>query len=117
MSIPNNVQKPNFGENEGVWEYLGINGDHIGYIVRYKPQDGKRKYFLPFTFQEGNWVNKWLADNKAPLYNAHLLKSNLDKDILIVEGEKTADAASLIFTEYLCMTWKGGAQAIKNINV
>lgn len=118
MSIPNFEQKPSFGGNQGIWEYYSYDGDFIGYIVRKPPkEEGQRKYFVPWTFQNNEWVMRWWENNKAPFYNAQLLKQYPDKPVMIVEGEKTADAASVLFPEFICITWKGGAQGIKNAPV
>lgn len=118
MIIPNNLEKPNFGINEGVWEYYTIANQFIGYIVRKPPKKKEeKKYFLPFTYHDKTWVNKWDEDHKAAFYNAQWINVYPDKPIMIVEGEKTAEAAQKLFPEFVCLTWKGGAAAINNIPI
>lgn len=118
MSIANKEQKPNFGEHEGIWEYFTLDGIFIGYVVRKPPTDDRsRKWFLPFTFQDNKWVPRWSEVYKAPFYNGQLLSLYPERSILLVEGEKTCDAATKLFPEFLCLTWKGGAGSIKQVPV
>lgn len=112
--------KPFFGENQGVWTYLDINGKFICYVVR-KEKLGK-KYFIPYIKKDNEWVTQWLKDDNEnslpkPIYNVHLLKQFPDKAVLVVEGEKTADAATKLFPEFNCLSWMGGSQAIKSVDL
>lgn len=117
ISHQDNV-KPFFGEHTAKWEYRDVDDKFICYIVR-RDKLGKKDYF-PFTFQNGEWVRKWLKDEQGnslpkPLYNIQLLKKYPIADIIIVEGEKAADKATELFPEYLCLCWMGGANAVKSI--
>lgn len=115
MSITDIDKKPNFGINEGVWEYLDDEGKIIGYTERKKR--GNNKYFLPWSFQNNEWVPKWYEDALfKPIYRGHLLKQHPDKSVLIVEGEKTADAAAHLFSDFVCVTWMGGCGSAGKIN-
>jgi len=49
---------------------------------------------------------------KKTLYNLHLLREQPSSPILIVEGEKAADAAKGILPDYIVMSWPGGANAV-----
>ena len=46
-----------------------------------------------------------------PLYNLDKLAERPDDWILVVEGEKTADAAAELFPDHVAMTSPGGAKA------
>jgi len=48
-----------------------------------------------------------------PLYNLKELMDHPTKPVLIVEGEKTAEAAKHIFPEMVVTTWHGGAGNVK----
>jgi len=48
------------------------------------------------------------------LYNLPEIISRPTAVILLVEGEKTADAAKLLFPKYVITTWIGGADGVKN---
>jgi hypothetical protein len=62
--------------------------------------------------QNGATKYRGVIGEKTPLYNLHELQLNPDKSLLIVEGEKTADAAKRLFPEMVVMTWLGGASAV-----
>ena len=110
---------PSFGVNQGVWEYYDVNNNLLGYVVRYE-KNGKKE-FRPFTFQGGQWVKKWWpstdADIHKPLYNAQLLTKHPNKPVLIVEGEKAADKAQELLPDYVVISWLGGANAVKKVNI
>ena len=44
-----------------------------------------------------------------PVYNAHKLAEKPSADVLIVEGEKAADAAQILFPDLLGSTWHAKA--------
>lgn len=99
------------GEPTNVWTYRDRNGSVLFYIARYDTADGKKE-FRPFSWAPklNKWVNKSWPDPR-PLYGLEFL--NVDKPVLIVEGEKSADAARLIVGDkYSVVSWPGGAQAL-----
>lgn len=49
---------------------------------------------------------------KTPLYNLNELNERPHVPILVVEGEKAAEAAKAIFPEMVVTTWQGGASAV-----
>lgn len=100
--------KSRFGSPSSVWMYEDVDGP-LFYIARYETPDGKQ--FLPFSWCEKGWVNRaWPAPR--PLYNLKALIGN-SNPVLLVEGEKCADAAIDFFKgKYIVVTWSGGANAI-----
>ncbi len=48
-----------------------------------------------------------------PLYNLDQIAARPADPVLVVEGEKAADAAQTLCPEYVCTTWAGGAQSVK----
>jgi len=84
-------------------------------------EDGANKTFLPLRATVyGGWNPKFQIkslDVPRPLYGLDLLACSPDKPVLIVEGEKTADAARVKFPGYVVISWLGGAQAIGNIDL
>lgn len=109
------------GENQGFWEYTNIDGEVICYIVRKQNSKGK-KYFIPWTFQNDDWVMEWLKDEEGnslpkPIYNIRSIVLNPLKPVLIVEGEKTANEGIALFPDFNVITWMGGAQSIKTVPV
>ena len=64
-------------------------------------------------FNDGSrkWISK-LWPNNIPLFNIQNLKNRKTNKVLIVEGEKAADAAQYLFkSKYTCLSWCGGAQS------
>lgn len=78
-----------------------------GYVVRIKNADGKEIVPVVYVKDKG-WRARGFGDVR-PLYNEHLLS---DKPVLIVEGEKTANAASELYHEFTVVTWNGGASRL-----
>jgi putative DNA primase/helicase len=120
MNIAQTLEtQKHLGENQGFWEYTDLEGNLICYVVRTMGENGK-KSFYPLTFQEGKWVKRWFPsvnDQRVPkpIYNVRSLILNPEKPVLIVEGEKTADAGIKLFPEFNVITWMGGAQSVKSI--
>lgn len=90
------------------WDYYAA-GVHVLRVCRWDV-NGKKE-IRPLSFQGGTWTWKQLADNR-PLYQLPALLADKSKRVLLVEGEKTADAAQKYFTDLAVTTWAGGAKAI-----
>lgn len=115
MPVPADAPKPDFrgsrlGDPAAVYEYKDGNGDLLGYICRYEAPGGKE--FRPFTChrkQDGQYVWRRKAFPKPlPLYGLDHLAEHVDEPVLIVEGEKAADAARILFPNLVVITWPGG---------
>jgi ATP-dependent exoDNAse (exonuclease V) alpha subunit len=121
------------------YTYTDATGHPLFYVVRFEPKALEPKILAPKTFgSEGSTANKptkmtlplsygsqigapaewrfkkYIAPSgaKTPLYNLKELNDRPQAPILIVEGEKTADAAKQIFPEMVVTTWHGGASAV-----
>lgn len=108
------------------YTYTNSEGHPLFYVVRFEPKvkslDGAAKMTLPLSYGmdvgdelSPKWrYKKYRPENsyKIPLYNLKELKTGLDMPVLIVEGEKTAEAAQRLFPEMVVMTWHGGAGAV-----
>jgi predicted P-loop ATPase len=104
------------GKPHKIYTYYDENGDPLFYIARYS-LGPDQKTFLPWTWNGGKWMNKhW--PNPKPLYNLHKLKSNQEKPVLVVEGEKTADAAESIYgNKYTVTTWVNGSNGYNHTDL
>jgi len=98
-----------------VYWYKDLDGNPLYGIVRYNLEDG-RKTFNPLIYDHvaGEFVSGagiGYPSVKA-LYNAQYIKQ-ADK-ILIVEGEKAADAGQAILGKlgYAVVSWRGGAGSV-----
>jgi putative DNA primase/helicase len=47
-----------------------------------------------------------------PFYGLDRLAARPSAPVLVVEGEKAADAAATLFPEYVTVTWPGGGKAV-----
>ncbi len=104
----------------GHWLYHDANGRLLGCTARFdKPANGApaEKQVRPFTFCSGpggrtEWRCKGFAEPR-PLYGLDQLAARPDTPVLIVEGEKSADAAAKRFPDHVIITSPGGSKAAR----
>ena len=93
------------------------------YVLRLEPKEGGRRpsYLLVMVSHNGNsdfpkWnIKRYQFDGKARLYNHLKLQKSPEKTVLIVEGEKSADAGAKLFSgEVITVSWLGGSGGVKN---
>lgn len=114
-----------FGEPTNVWTYRDADNKRLCYVARYDDDYGN-KHFLPYSFTHTGWIRKALPKPR-PLYNPSIeplhssvpCPENIDqtnsKAILVVEGEKAADAAFKICGQYYrVVSWPGGSSSYKH---
>ena len=99
----------------GAWPYHNTDGEVVAYTCRVEPEPGK-KDVIPVRWGARNgkpatWVQKSL-DEPRLLYGAHLLAQRPGEMVVLVEGEKTADAARRLLPSRLVTTWPGGGKAV-----
>lgn len=98
---------PEFGSPSKSWAYRDGSGRVVFYVARYEPEE-HRKSFLPWSWDGTSWRARAIPEPR-PLLN---LPFPDGRPILIVEGEKTADAAREIAGRfYHVTTWSSGARA------
>lgn len=103
------------GRPDSRWEYRDQVGKLLGAVYRFQTSGGGKEV-LPCVWarheESGAEEWHWLSfPDPRPLYGLHRLGT--EKPILIVEGEKCADAAhELIGSTFDVLTWPGGAQAV-----
>lgn len=119
--IPEGWKHFKFGLPAKVWPYRNANGDPVAYVARFNFDDGS-KQVMPLIFakhENGKQQWRWMGHPvPRPLYNMDQLTENPDATVIVVEGEKTADAVMehVIPKQYVATTWIGGANGIKNAN-
>ena len=120
LPVPDAASQPprchaQHGQASALWRYADAQGQTLGYVARFETPAGK--VILPLCFgQYGTgrpqWVWKALPEPR-PLYNLPSLTAVPDNaPVLLVEGEKTADAAQELFPHCAALTWSGGANAV-----
>ena len=108
------------------YTYTDEHGATLFHVVRLEPKDPSKTGKMPLPLSYGLdtassastpcWALKKYqpTDNSLlPLYNLKELVDHPSKPVLMVEGEKTAEAAQQIFHEMVVTTWHGGAGNVK----
>lgn len=124
-SLPNPLnffyEKYNASPNS-FWAYHDAQGNIISYACRFDLPEGK-KDVLPCTYSlkkhpNGNTSGlgwNWRKHSKPhPLYNLHELHQRPEAIVLVVEGEKAADAAKRLFPQFVCVSWLGGKDNVRH---
>ena len=97
-----------YGQPSRRWIYHNASGAIQFIIARYDLDDGKQ--VIPWSYNGERFIPKAYPDNR-PLFNLPEILANPDKPILIVEGEKAAEAAAKTLSMYVVTTWSGGSKA------
>ena len=103
--------KPKRGTPTAEWRYLTADGEHVSTVYRFDTPEGKE--VIPYSLIDGKWQWKSLPKPRL-LYGMPRLVQNPEASVLIVEGEKAADAAQALFPNVVVMTWAGGSKAVKH---
>jgi hypothetical protein len=117
--VPTDAQKPDFrhhtlGAPSSAWIYTDTEDRLLGYVVRFDTPAGKQVLPLSWCRMEDRsqrWCWRSFAEPR-PLYGLARLAERKSAPVLVVEGEKTADAAQQKFPDHVAMTWPGGANAV-----
>lgn len=104
------------GFPEQIWCYHSASGPPLGYVYRFLTSDGG-KVTLPLSWcihkKTGVEEWRWMAFALPRwLYGLDRLSARPDAPVLIVEGEKCADAAMCELPGFACVTWPGGSKAV-----
>ena len=95
-----------------IWSYKNAKGSIIGHTVRY--DNGFGKDIIPFFKNVGGKWKSGGPKKPKPLYGLNRLAENPKGRVLVVEGEKSADAAQkLLGEEFVCVSWLGGCKQVK----
>ena len=102
------------GHPSAVWDYPNAEGRLLFRVARFEPPDGS-KQVIPLSWcgnGEGSQEWRWQAPPQpAALYGLDRLAAQPGAPVLVVEGEKTADAVVALFPEYIAVTSQGGCKA------
>jgi len=124
---PPNAPPPPLGRATAQWCYRSLTGQQLFWIQRLDlpPQAGKpgRKIFIHRVWLDGGWHYPRSRGKKAdpfscewptprPLYRLPDLADRPDAPVLVVEGEKCADAAAALFPAVVVVSWSNGSKAV-----
>lgn len=104
-TFPNDFTHPIL-EKSKHYVYRNKEGSIELYIVRVDKEEGK--YFYPVAMTTDLELVQKMPPQKL-MYGAHLLDPKKQRPVIIVEGEKAADAARDIFKKADVVTWPGGS--------
>jgi predicted P-loop ATPase len=103
------------GKPTHTWEYRDQERRLLGIICRFTTSDGGKE-ILPCTFAEHSETKRrewrWISFREPrPLYMPAAMRNGFP--VLVVEGEKCADAAHAMLGEtYDVVSWPGGGKAV-----
>ena len=92
-----------------MWAYRHAGGEVAGYAARWDRPDGGRE-FRSLVLDGGRWRAKDIP-RPRPLYNLPELGKRPHAPVLVVEGERTSDAARDLLPSYVPVTSMGGPKA------
>lgn len=104
------------GKPEAQWEYRNAAGQLLGVIYRFMRSDGEGKEVLPCVFAQHPTTGargwRWLSfPEPRPLYLGGPHRPEMT--LLVVEGEKCADAAvAMVGESFEVISWPGGGKAV-----
>jgi hypothetical protein len=106
---------PQYGTPTARWAYRDATGAVLFWMIRFDPQ-GDRKQFFPLSLwrEDGElrWRWKGLPDPR-PIYNLDKVAADRGAPVIICEGEKSSDAAMLIFPDRVATCSPHGSGAAK----
>jgi putative DNA primase/helicase len=115
VPTPGQIVHYRYGAPSRVWEYRTADGQLDGLICRFDTPEGKQ--IVPYTFRTDGTRREWRwqgFDVPRPLYQLDRIAGNPAATVLIVEGEKAADAAQSLLPHVVATCWQGGARAVHN---
>lgn len=112
-----NFKHPQYGAPAKTWPYHVADG-LAGYVARFDftGKNGQPdKTYLPLTFcEDANgrraWRSKGFPDPR-PLYRLPDFTAKPDASVIVAEGEKSADAAAILFPDWIATTPPHGAKS------
>lgn len=105
------------GYRHTAYEYRAGTGGLIQVVLRFDhPSERKEirqvRYCGAFP-GKGNVFSMTAIQAPRPLYGLDRLAARPDAPVLVVEGEKTAEAAGKLFPDHVAVTWMNGASGVR----
>ena len=111
---PRTIPRHRLGEPSAVWDYRDAAGRMLGRVCRWDHGDGD-KTIMPLSYcEDDDGRRSWRWQHlpaPRPLYGLNRLALHPEAPVLLVEGEKTADAAANPFPDHVAVTSSGGSNA------
>jgi P4 family phage/plasmid primase-like protien len=103
---------PAHGKPTALHVYKTADNMLLGYVMRFDSKDGKT--FCPYTYSTADGWQLKAFSKPRPLYGLERLRLHAGTAAIVVEGEKGADACQALAPRNACLTWCGGAGAVKH---
>jgi putative DNA primase/helicase len=103
------------GSPVGAWVYRDPMGRVLRWTLRFVKADGEKDVRPATLWRDKAGKQRWRFAGEPgprPLYGLDRLTGRPAAPVLLVEGEKTADAAGDRFPEFVALTWPGGSNAV-----
>jgi putative DNA primase/helicase len=123
LPVPDDAGEPQnkhyrLGEPSARWPYLDAGGRLLGFVCRFDLPGGGKEV-VPLIYGEGKTSGRrqwrWQSfDKPRPMYGLDRLAARQDANVVLVEGEKCADALQSLFPELAVVSWPGGGKAVKH---
>lgn len=97
------------------WPYRDADGRLLRWTLRFEPHEGGKDIRPVTLWRSSSGRLRWRFSAGAadrPLYGLDRLAARPTAPVLVVEGEKAADAASARFPAFVAVTWPGGSNAV-----
>lgn len=103
------------GRPQKVWTYRDAEGRVLGFVYRFVKSDGGKEV-LPVVWAKNDDTGAcewhWMTwPEPRPLYGLDRLAAKPDAVVLLVEGEKCADAGHDELPDFAVVSWPGGGKA------
>lgn len=126
LPAPGQIRCSGWSAATQVWVYRGVDGLPLHMVARFERETAEgriEKQTLPYSFGRRVWTTK--AGNRLdqtgwhfkaplpprPLYGLDRLAVRPGAPVMLLEGEKAADAAALLFPDYVAVCSQGGSNA------
>jgi len=108
---PDGTLAPDLRGYDKVYAYRDEEGRIIRYVCRREARGDKGKVFTPITWGYLKGLPGWHMKHPKvrSLYNLDQITMRINDPVMVVEGEKSADAAALLFPDYVVTTWSAGS--------
>ena len=105
---------PDLGTPSITWNYMTNEGQIAFSVYRFDTDKGKETRPLSYNPEKQDW--QWrLPVPSLPIYNLDQITKKADACVVVVEGEKAADAASNLFPDLISTTSvSGSSNAMKS---
>jgi len=105
---------------QAVHRYYNKSGEDVGHILRFESNGKKR--FVPrvWGYSQADAIESWASKGfptPRPLYGLMRLVAKPSAQVIIVEGEKCADALQRALPEAVVISWAGGANGIRQTDL